>query len=348
MKIGWWPLTKLGAFCGAGAMCAVLVTNTLSVPVRGDTVTYQAQFRSVEGLNIGNPVTMNGIRIGRVDSIRFAGNGDGTSRAEVGLEVKSEYTLTNRVTAAVRYGDMLGARYVALSDPGGAIVSLSTDDPPPKLRAGAVIPLLQTTPAVDLTALLNGFKPLFDALEPAQVNTLTRGFVETFSGQAQTLTTLLTQIAAMTASLTNNEDIFTRLVQNMSALMRTVETRQPQLEELLGGLSRLSASATAGQDQLGLLLDQGNAVLATLANTVNQSTTAYGDSITNVKGMLDTWQPNTDEFTKLLSNLPQFADSVNRASSYGGFVSLYLCNFTIKISRHEANIFGRRHSEVCL
>ncbi|MHC9290896.1 MCE family protein [Mycobacterium sp. LTG2003] len=343
-----WAWAKLGAFCTAGVASAVLVANTLSVPVRGSTVTYVAEFTSVEGLNVGNPVTMNGIRIGRVDSIRFAANADGTSRADVGIEVKSDYTLTSDVRAAVRYGDMLGARYVALSDPGGGIMSVSTDDPPAHLAAGSVIPLAQTSPAVDLTALLNGFKPLFDALAPEQVNTLTRGFVETFSGQAQTLTTLLTQIAAMTAALSNNSDIFARLIDNMSTLMRTMHTRQPQMEEMLTGLNRLSAAVVAGDGQLGTLIDQGNAVLATLANTVNQSTTSYGDTITNLKAMLQTWEPNSDEFSELVGKLPQFGDAINRASSYGGFVSLYLCNFTIKIARHEANIFGNRHSEVCL
>lgn len=344
----WFAWTKLGIFCAAGVASAVLVANTLSVPVRGNTVNYTAQFSSVEGLNVGNPVSIDGIRIGRVESIEFSSNADGTSHADVGIEVKSDFTLTTNVTAAVRYGDMLGARYVALSDPGGGIMSVSTDPPPANLAAGAVIPLAQTAPAVDLTALLNGFKPLFDALNPTQVNTLTRGFVETFSGQAQTLTTLLTQIAAMSTSLTDNSQIYGRLIDNMATLMRSVNTRSPQLNELLGGLNRLSSAVNSGDNQLELLIDQGNAVLATLANTVNQSSADYGDTLTNLKSMLQAWEPNSTEFSNLLEKLPQFGDSIDRTSSYGGFISLYLCNFTIKIASHEANIFGSRHSEVCL
>ena len=54
------------------------------------------------------------------------------------------------------------------------------------------------------------------------------------------------------------------------------------------------------------------------------------------------------EGLSLLTRLPEFGDAINRTSSYGGFVSLYLCNFTLKIAKHEANIFGHRHSEVCL
>lgn len=341
-------IVKVVAFCGAGALCGMLVNNTLSVPVRGSTVDFIAEFSSVEGLNVGNPVTMNGIRIGRVDSIRFAPNGEGTSRADVGMEISSDYTFSSNVTAAVRYGDMLGARYVALSDPGGVVVSLSTGDDTTLLADGGVIPLARTTPAVDLTALLNGFKPLFDALQPEQVNTLTRGFVETFSGQTQTLSTLLTQIAATSSALTNDDQIFSTLVANLSTLARGVQKRQPQLTELLSGIERLAATVGAGDSQLDLLIDQGNAVLATLAQTVNSSTGAYGDAITDLNHVVAGWEANTPAFNELVERLPRFADAINRTSSYGGFVSLYLCNFTLKIAKHEANIFGRRHSEVCL
>ncbi|WP_228649821.1 hypothetical protein, partial [Microtetraspora sp. AC03309] len=104
----------------------------------------------------------------------------------------------------------------------------------------------------------------------------------------------------MTSSLSNNAGIFTQLIDNMSTLMSTMHTRQPQLEEMLHGLNRLSAAVTSGDQQFGTLIDQGNAVLATLANTVNNSSAAYGDTITNLNAMLQTWQPNTEEFTKLL------------------------------------------------
>jgi phospholipid/cholesterol/gamma-HCH transport system substrate-binding protein len=348
MTLTWRAWAKVWMFCAIGLLCGVFVVNTISVPVRGNTTEYLAQFSSVEGLNIGNPVMMEGVRIGRVSSIRFADNGNGTARADVGLELATHYTLSSDATAAVRYGDMLGARYVALSDPGGTILQLSTGDAPERLAPGAVIPLARTTAAVDLTALFNGFKPLFDALEPAQVNTLTRGFVETFGGQTQTVTTLLAQIAAMTTSMDHNRQIFDALVTNLSTMMRSVDARQPQLAEMLAGLQRLTATINGPDGQLDLLLDQGNAVLATLAGTVSSSGAAYGQAITDLKAMLGTWQADSAEFEALVAKLPQFADAINRSTSYGGFVSLYLCNFTLKIAKHEANIFGRRHSEVCL
>lgn len=348
MKLTWTSWTKLGMFCAIGLLCATFVVNTLSVPVRGDTVDYVAQFRSVEGLNVGNPVMMNGIRIGRVDAIRFADNGNGTARADVGLEVKRNFSLSADVTAAIRYGDMLGSRYVALSDPGGAIIAVSTGDEVSRLPAGGTIDLARTTPAVDLTALLNGFKPLFDALQPEQVNALTRGLTETFAGQGETVTTVLAQIATMTTTMGRDKEVFGTLLTNVSTMMASVNARQPKLAELLSGLQRLTAAVDGPNGQLALLLDQSNAVLTTLAATIADSGQAYGTAITDLNNALGTWQDNSPQFTEFLAKLPQFSDAINRSTSYGGFVSLYLCNFTLKIAKHEANIFGHRHSEVCL
>ena len=114
MKLTWHAWAKAGMFCAVGLMCALFVVNTLSVPVRGATIGYLAQFSSVEGLNVGNPVLMDGVRIGRVSSIRFADNGNGTARADVVVYLDVDaatgpvaFTLAkdNEVWATARFGD---------------------------------------------------------------------------------------------------------------------------------------------------------------------------------------------------------------------------------------------------
>ena len=52
--------------------------------------------------------------------------------------------------------------------------------PPP-----ATIPLARTAPALDLDALLGGFRPLFPALNPDQVNALSEQLVAALQGEAQ-------------------------------------------------------------------------------------------------------------------------------------------------------------------
>lgn len=347
MKLGWVPIVKAVGFCVVGGVCAVLVANTLSVPVRGDTERYTVEFTDVEGLGPGNAVTLAGVRVGRVDSIAFADAGGGTSKAVVDIEVESGYALSREVTAAVRYGDMLGARYIALTPPLGAANDNAAGDPARTLRPGEVVPLARTTPPVDLTALMNGFRPLFDALDPVQVNALTRTFALTFDGQGEAVATLLTQIGAVSSSLDDRKDVMAQLVTNLGSLLGSVDARQPQLEELMAGLSGLSTSIVGSNDQFVALLGDGNQALASLAAAMARSNGAFGRSVSDLKSVTDSWVASTDEFDAFVAKMPEFANSINRIGSYGGFVNLYLCNFTLKAGDLEANIFGPTHSPVC-
>ena len=72
--------------------------------------------------------------------------------AEVALEVDADVPLPAGVQATIRYRNLVGQRYIALTEGAGRAASPSTED--------AVIPLAQTTPALDLTMLFNGFRPL--------------------------------------------------------------------------------------------------------------------------------------------------------------------------------------------
>ncbi len=125
-----------------------------------------------------------------------------------------------------------------------------------------MIPLDRTTPPVDLTALMNGFAPLFDALEPAEVNTLTRSFVETFDGQGATVAALLDRIATLSGDLADRSGVYEQLLTNMNALMTSVDRRQPELEQLVTGLRDLSTSVVGSNDRLAVLLDDGNRAVA--------------------------------------------------------------------------------------
>jgi phospholipid/cholesterol/gamma-HCH transport system substrate-binding protein len=74
----------------------------------------------------------------------------------------------------VRYRNLIGDRILEL-DKGRRSAQ--------PLAAGGTIAIAQTAPAVDLDALLNGFKPLFAGLDPSQINQLSGQLVEVLQGQ---------------------------------------------------------------------------------------------------------------------------------------------------------------------
>lgn len=336
MKVSKVALVKALAYMVIGLCAGLLVVNTLRVPVPGETTDYRMLFTSSEGLLPGNPVTMSGVRIGRVEDIALRSAPDGTALSEVTVSISRDHQLPQSITAAIRYADMLGARYIAISRaPDGANTADST------------IPVTATSAPVDLTALMNGFSPLFAVLDPDQVNQLARGFVDTFAGRTSSVQLLLNQIAAMGRNLSANSTVFTQLITNLSAIAGTTAQRTPQLVDLFSGLSQLTSAIVGDNRQFTTLLDSGDRALSSLAQMMTAAGNDFPRALNTLRDVTAAWIPNTARFNDFLTNLPKIAGSINRSGRYGGFMMLYLCNFTLKAFDLEANIFGPLHSPVC-
>jgi phospholipid/cholesterol/gamma-HCH transport system substrate-binding protein len=135
---------------------------------------YHAQFSNITGLKSGDFVRIAGVEVGKVKEITLLP--DTTLSVEFGTD--SSVVLTEGSRAAIRYANLIGDRYLGLEEGVGG-----TD----VLRPGATIPLDRTEPALDLDALIGGFRPLFRALNPEQVNALSGQLIAAFEGQGATI-----------------------------------------------------------------------------------------------------------------------------------------------------------------
>lgn len=151
------PLIKFSLF----AVVTVLATALLAATIVNISFTpehrYSAVFSDVTGLEEGDDIRVAGVRVGEVEGIRIKDR----TLAEVTFTVTEDRPLLAGTGAVIRYRNLVGQRYVALTEGAGNGT---------RLRPGATIPLARTQPALDLNALLNGFKPLFAALSPKDVN----------------------------------------------------------------------------------------------------------------------------------------------------------------------------------
>ncbi|MDT5187835.1 MAG: phospholipid/cholesterol/gamma-HCH transport system substrate-binding protein, partial [Mycobacterium sp.] len=147
--------------------------------------TYTAIFSNVSGLENGNFVRVAGVEVGKVTSISV--NADDT--ASVKFSADDAVVLTEGSKAAIRYDNLIGGRYLELLEGAGGTK---------RLTAGGTIGLDRTAPALDLDALIGGFRPLFHALDPNQVNALSGELISAFQGQGDSIGSFLTQTAALT------------------------------------------------------------------------------------------------------------------------------------------------------
>ena len=153
---------------------------------------YQAQFHNITGLKSGDFVRIAGVEVGKVKKITLLPD----TTLSVEFSADQSVILTEGSRAAIRT-NLIGDRYLGLEEGvGGAGV----------LRPGATIPLDRTEPALDLDALIGGFRPLFRALDPDQVNALSGQLIAAFEGQGATIGSFLAQTASVTNTLADRDN----------------------------------------------------------------------------------------------------------------------------------------------
>ena len=120
----------------------VLATGVLAATIGnfrfGGSTAYRALFTDATGLLKGDDVRIAGVRVGEIDGVSVTRHGD-RSLALVSFSVQSDRPLADSTLAQIRYRNLVGQRYVALSEGAGSGERLGADgdDPAPSDAAGA-------------------------------------------------------------------------------------------------------------------------------------------------------------------------------------------------------------------
>jgi len=309
---------KLAVFAVVTLFLTFILASTIGSVGTGDMRAYKAEFTDVTGLLTGDDVRIAGVKVGSVRSIAIKNR----RTAEVTIGVDRAVDVHTDAHIKVRYRNLVGQRYLALSAGSAA-----------QLPERATLPLSQTEPALDLTTLLNGFKPLFVALEPKDVNALSFEIIQVLQGEGGTFQTLLAHTASLTTTLAGRDAVIGRVISNLDATLTTVAQKDDQLSQLVVSLQKLVTG----------LKDDREAILGSLSGIDQLVTTTTGylqdvrPPLTADLTRLDTVAGNLEkgkgEIDRTLKLLPRKLNAIIRTATYGGWFNFYLCkadaNFTL-------------------
>jgi phospholipid/cholesterol/gamma-HCH transport system substrate-binding protein len=105
-------------------MLAMQVSNMSSLG-RSESYVITAGFQNIGGLKVRSPVTVSGVRVGRVEAIDYDTQ---AYEAVVSLRIDNNYNaFPEDTSASIFTAGLLGEQYVAL-EPGGAVTNLKPGD----------------------------------------------------------------------------------------------------------------------------------------------------------------------------------------------------------------------------
>jgi phospholipid/cholesterol/gamma-HCH transport system substrate-binding protein len=307
---------------GLATMGLVIVIGNLSFE---KSHTYRAVFTDATGVVSGDDVRIAGVKVGTVKSVKIVKR----TKAEVTFTVRQATEVTQSSTATVRYRNLVGQRYISLTQGVGDTARQSPDK---------VIGEDRTQPALDLTVLFNGFKPLFAALSPADVNKLSYEIIQVFQGEGGNLEGLLRSTGSVTTALADRDKLIGDVIDNLNVVLETVGDRDQELSSLIG---QLRAFVSGLNQDRGQILDSLDAISNLSEQTAQLTTGIRPGLVQSIKGLrkvATNLNKGRDEIDRALQILPIKLEKIGRTAIYGSFFNFYMCEFRAKVVLPTGNI----------
>ena len=285
----------------------------------GGARAYTAQFADVSGLREGNMVRVAGVEVGKVTSI--AVNDDATVRVEFTADPAA--VLTGGTRAEVRYDDLIGGRFMALvQGPGPTTV----------LEPGQTIPIERTRPALDLDSVTGGFRPLFRALEPDQINDLSGQLIDVVQGEGPTIASFLSRAAAVSNTLADRDVLIGQVVDNLNVLLGTLGGQSDQLDKAVTSLSDLVHGLAERRTDITNAVAYTNAAAGTVADLLARAQEPAAKAITQTGRVTDAILADREYLDNMLETLPEKYRMLGRQGIYGDYFSFYFCDVVLKLN----------------
>lgn len=312
-----WRLIAFVTVCVLGLAGLLAVFAQLRF---NDENTFRAEFNNVSGLKDGDFVRMAGVEVGKVKSIVVQPN------AVVLVEFSVDpaaISLTEGTRAAVRYDNLIGDRYLAVEEGAGSVR---------QLQPGQTIPLAHTDSALDLDALIGGFRPLFRALDPDQVNALSGQLIQALQGQGATISSFLSQTSTLTNTLADRDELIGQVINNLNTVLASLGDQNTQFDKGVRSLSELVTALSDRRGDISNTVAYANDAAGTIADLLSEARPPLNTVVNQTDRVAAQALTDHEYLANLLDTLPDKYRALGRQGLYGDFFSFYLCDVILKLN----------------
>ena len=246
---------------------------SLSDPLARDFHTYRATFDDVTGLLPNDNVKIAGVVVGKVVGMKVV-----EGRAEVKFTVKKSIALGPATSAAIRWRNLIGQRYVYI-----------TPDPDPHPVTKISDEIKTTTSVVDLGELFNRLGPIVSSLNSQQVNDFLDTVSQALGGQQDKVGQAIDDLATLTKGLATRDQSLNHLIDNLNTVAGTIANRDQQIRVMLDNLVLISSTFSENTQTLDTALQE------------------FGTFSTYLRSILTN---NSSEIDRLINNLDLLATDV--------------------------------------
>jgi phospholipid/cholesterol/gamma-HCH transport system substrate-binding protein len=266
--------------------------------------TLRATFDDVTGMLANDNVKVAGVVVGKVTGVKVV---DG--RAEVRFKVRKNVKLASDTSAAVRWRNLLGQRYLYLY-PGSASTVLRSGDRIQKTRA-----------VIDLGELFNRLGPIVKAIDPQQVNAFLDAIVSGLDGNEEKLRAALDNLAALSGTLGARDAAIGRLVENLDTVSATIASRDREIRTILDNLVLIARTFSENTDVLNGAVTNLRTFSDNFGGLLADNRSHIDSIIDNLTKIVEVVRAKLPTLDDTVLNLDDAAKRLFTASRYGEFLN---------------------------
>lgn len=309
-------ILKLTVFTIATATVTVILASAIgNFALFRARYDIKAAFNDATGLLPGDPVTLAGVKVGKVSSTRVD-----HGVAIVGLSLDRAVKIPRSTHIEIRYRNLLGLRVVNL-DPG--------DGAGPYFAKGDLVPTSQTEGPLDLDTIFNNLKPLLTGINPSDINTLAEALVAAIAPHSEDIAATLGNTSKLLGSLAGKDAQLGSLVDSLGTVATSVADQRAQLTQLLGNLATLSSTLASDSPEIDRVLQNLNTSTGSLARLVGNNRTSLDRDLGNIATLLELVRKHQADLAQIVSKLDDVQRATLKAMSYGEWVNLFIPAFCV-------------------
>lgn len=321
---------KLAVFFTVTGIATLILAITLSNGSFGERNQYKAVFGDVTGVAKGDDIRIAGVAVGSISKVEIVDR----DKALITFGVDSDVPLTANTNATIKFRNLVGQRYIALTQGADGAKSV--------LAPESTIPQERTQEALDLNVLLNGFKPVFQALSPTDTNKFAYEIVQTLQGESGNVQNLLARAASLTSTLAGRDELIGDVVVNLSTVLDTVGSRDQELTDTIDTLQQF---VTGLKDDRTAILDSVESISDLTDETSDllvQGRPALTEDIRQLNALTKNLssERNLSALSNTIQILPIKLAKFGTVASAGSEFNFYLCELKGSLTIPEITVAG--------
>jgi phospholipid/cholesterol/gamma-HCH transport system substrate-binding protein len=297
-----------------GVILAILVIAIGLQPERlvqwATSLRYQALFSEAGGIAVGNDVTVSGIKVGTVSSVKLD-NGD----ALVGFTIDGRYALGSDTTAHIRTGTLLGERVLALESAGSGTLAPNT-----------VIPVTRTSSPYSLTDAVNDLTTNTAGTNTESLNQSLDTLSQTLDQIAPQLGPTFDGVSRLSKSLNSRNESLADLLKTAGDVTGILSERSDKVNTLILNANDLVGVLNERRYAITSLLNATSAVSQELTGVVHDNEQELRPTLDRLNAVTAMLEKNRDNLAKMLPGAAKYYLTQGEIVSNGAYYNAYVPN----------------------